>query len=482
MRRRAFGWILLFGCIAAVMVGPSPARAASAVGGPAAVATPRNVVVLMMDDMTLQELPYLPKVNQLLKAKGTSFTNYVVNTPECCPSRATLLTGQYTHNHQVLSGVLPTGGYTMLDHTNTLPVWLHDAGYYTAVVGKYMNGIQQADLPPGWSDYYGLFEPTNYNYWNFDTNHNGTIEHHGTAETDYQTDVLGRHAVDVINSRASSTQPFFLYFAPIGPHAGTVAGTGMNYAVAAPRYDGAALSLARPVTPDFNEADVSDKPSFVRSAPFLTASNAANDTRYWQQSIETMLAEDEWIGKIVDTLSATGKLANTDIFFTSDNGLFLGEHRLQLSKVWSYEVDIHLPLIAVGPDFPVGATVGQATVSADLAPTIVDLAQASSFVRRTMDGTSLLPFAANPNSSINRWVLVELGPAWGRVTYTTVRGPRWKYTEYSTGEKELYDLYADPYELVNRAADPSVAWIQTALADRLAVLRTCSGVTCRMGL
>jgi arylsulfatase A-like enzyme len=440
-----------------------------------------NVVVLMMDDMTLQELPYLPNVNALLRQRGTSFTNFYVNTPECCPSRATFLTGQYMHNHGVQSGLAPTGGYNKLDHTNALPVWLRNAGYYTAHIGKYMNGIgtvNPLDRPPGWNDYYGLYEPTTYNYFNYDINNNGVAEHHGTADADYQTDVLGERAVKVINGRKGSLQPFFLYFAPLTPHAGTVAGTGLRYPVPAPRYMGARAGLTQPRTPDYNEANVSDKPMFIRNKPALTTQDQANIQHYWRTSIENLLAADEWIGKIVDALGATGQLANTNIIFTSDNGFFHGEHRLRLDKYWPYEVDVHMPLIARGPSFPAGAFVSNHATNVDLTATVLDLAGATAFARRTLDGWSVRPMVSDPLYGSRRDLLFEGGKAWNRTTYEAIRGGAWKYTEYSTGEKELYDLVNDPYELTNRILDPNAAFVRSSLAQRLNVLRSCRGATC----
>ncbi len=447
-------------------------------GGPLGVGGSRpNIVVVMMDDMTLQQLAYLPKVNALLKAQGTSFTNFYVNTPECCPSRATFLSGQYQHNHQVLSGIPPTGGYARFDTTNSLPVWLHDSGYYTAHVGKFLNGIKATDRPAGWSDYYGLFEPTNYNYFNYDINHNGTLEHHGTAAADYQTDVLGQHAVDVINSQAGTAQPFFLYFAPLAPHAGTRDGTGAKYPVPPPRYDGTMKNVAQPKTPDYNEADVSDKPAYIQSLASMTTLTQFSYARWWQQSIEAERAADDWVAHIVDALAATNQLATTDIIFTSDNGFFHGEHRL-FQKLAPYEADLHMPLIVRGPGFAAGAQVTQRTINADLAPTIVALAGAQSFVRRVADGWSLLPMRTSPTYGANRPLLFELGSAMGRETYAAVRGDQWKFIKYSTGEEELYNLKTDPFELTNRAHDPTVAAVRGAWAARLNQLRTCAGATC----
>jgi arylsulfatase A-like enzyme len=481
VRKHLKAVVAVVACLAASGVAPLVPLADRAEPAAADPVKP-NVVVLMMDDMTLQELPFMPNVNALLKDQGTSFSNFYVSTPECCPSRATFLTGQYMHNHNVKSGIRPTGGYYKMDHTKALPVWLSNAGYYTAHVGKYLNDLGKVnplDRPPGWSDYYGLYEPTNYNYFNYDVNNNGVAEHHGTADADYQTDVLGQRAVDVINGQAASTQPLFLYFAPLPPHSGTKAGTGIKYPVQPPRYKGVMGTTPQPLTPDFNEADVSDKPSFMQALPALDATSVHNMENWWRQSVEGLLAADEWIGKIVDALNASGKLANTDIIFTSDNGFMHGEHRVKVEKLWPYQVDIKMPLIIRGPGWPAGQVIEQRAINPDITATILDITGSTALATRTRDGMTLVPMITNTLYGSNRSLLLELGPAGTRITYTGIMGPRWKYIEYSNGEKELYDVINDPYELTNRAADQSVAWIRVALANRLATLRTCAGSTCR---
>src|SRR6185295_8471724 len=136
---------------------PAPAPAADSAGRP-------NVLVIMTDDQTVEDMRVLPKTRALLAAEGTSFANSFVAYPLCCPSRSTFLTGQYAHNHGVLANGGPTGGYQRLDHSNTLPVWLQEAGYYTAHLGKYLNnyGVDSPEPPAGWSRWFGLIDPSTY--------------------------------------------------------------------------------------------------------------------------------------------------------------------------------------------------------------------------------------------------------------------------------------------------------------------------------
>ena len=189
------------------------------VAGPA----PRpNVVVIMTDDQRLDTLRYMPKTLELIADKGVSFKNAIASFPVCSPSRATFLTGQYAHNHQVLGNTLPLGGYHKLDHANTLPVWLHDAGYRTAFIGKYLNHYGEDDpleIPPGWDDWQGM---TDNRYYGFELNDNGALLTYGGSEDEYQTDVFAVRADAIIHRHAGDTtgQPLFLFIATQAPHSG----------------------------------------------------------------------------------------------------------------------------------------------------------------------------------------------------------------------------------------------------------------------
>src|SRR6185295_13280479 len=186
---------------------------------PAAEARP-NVLVIMTDDQTVEEMRVLPKTRALLAAKGTTFANSFVSYSLCCPSRSTFLTGQYPHNHGVVANSGPNGGYQRLDSSNTLPVWLRQAGYYTAHLGKYLNnyGVDSPEPPPGWSRWFGLIDPSTYRLYDYTVSDDGVPESRGHAAGDYQTDVLAAEAERVLRSRAGESQPFFVSVAPIAPH------------------------------------------------------------------------------------------------------------------------------------------------------------------------------------------------------------------------------------------------------------------------
>ena len=438
---------------------------------PAAAATQPNIVVIMTDDQAVESLRVMPKTRALIGDKGTTFSNSFVSFPLCCPSRATLLTGQYPHNHGVLDNAPPNGGYSKLNHANTLPVWLQQAGYYTSHIGKYLNGYgleNPNEVPPGWSHWQGLVHPSAM--YNYTINDNGMLTTYGEAEEDYQTDVLADRAEATIDEGALN-QPFFLSIAPLAPH-GERSRSGLR---AAPRHVGAFSSEPLPQPPSFNESDVSDKPAAIRNLSLLTASDVAGITQRYRDRLASLLAVDDLVERVVNRLESTGILGDTVLIFTCDNGFFHGEHRIPKGKQRVYEEAVRVPLLIRGGGFPPGKTANQYAANIDLAPTIVDLAGASA--GRVMDGRSLLPLARDSSIAPNRDILVET------LTYQAVRNSSFLYVEHGTGEQELYDMRSgtpnyDPYQLQSRHAEQSYSQIKGQLATQLNGLRTCSGASC----
>jgi arylsulfatase A-like enzyme len=469
----------LAGVLAAVLAPGAAAGLSADARSSAAPAAPLpNVLVVMTDDQTVESLRVMTNVKRLLRDRGASFSNSFVTYALCCPSRATFLTGQYAHNHGVLGNTPPNGGYAKLDHANTLPVWLQDAGYYTAHLGKYLNGYGRTDpteIPPGYDEWRGSVDPSTYRFYDYTLNENGRLTTYGR----YQTDLYARKAVRIIQRRAPRAQPFFLWVAFLAPHSGGPREpddpSGQPTPVPAPRHrdDFASAPLPRP--PGFNEADVSDKPVGIRNRPRLTPRKIRKVREMYQQRLESLLAVDEAVARLVAALRRTHELDDTLIVFTSDNGFFHGEHRVPAGKVLAYEPSIRVPLIVRGPGIPAGLRLRQRVANIDLAPTIVDAAGATA--GRVMDGRSLLPLIANPRLTLGRDLLVERGP--GRGTFTAVRTANYLYAEYGNGEQELYDLVRDRYQLASRHADPAYAARRDDLAERLDHLRGCSGLACR---
>jgi N-acetylglucosamine-6-sulfatase len=216
-----------------------------------------NILLVMTDDQTVESMRVMPEVQQLLADRGTTFDNSFVNFSLCCPSRATAFTGQYSHNHHVQGLTPPLGGYTKLDTTNYLPLWLQQAGYRTMHLGKFLNGYgsQNPDpyeVPPGWDVWQGSIDPSTYDYTHFTLNENGTLMDYGGVNDPgmYQTDFYTNRAIQLIDDNAESSQPFFFSLAYLAPHHGAPLEFDdppvLKTPAVAPRHQNAFASSSRP--------------------------------------------------------------------------------------------------------------------------------------------------------------------------------------------------------------------------------------------
>jgi N-acetylglucosamine-6-sulfatase len=447
---------------------------------PAAQARP-NILVLETDDQTVADMVALPKTRALIADRGTTFTNSFVSYSLCCPSRSTLYTGQYAHNHGVLSNKLPTGGFTRLDTSNWLPLWLQAAGYRTMHVGKFLNGYGRdapPTVPPGFNDWNGMVDPSTYRYFGYTVDENGVLRTHPGV---YSTDFITERANELIAAASPAKQPWFMSVAWLAPHSGGPRDPDDPPGIATPspalKYRNAFAMSPLPQPASFNEADMSDKPLALRALKRIGPVRAARIQEAYQQRLEALLSVDDAVASIIAELRAVGELNNTLILFTSDNGFFHGEHRVPTGKVLVYEPSIRVPLLMRGPGVPRGLKLKQLVGNADLSPTI--LAAAHATPGRLQDGRSLLDLIRDPRVEWGRELLLESGNPQQGLTTEGLRNYRWKYVEHSTGETELYDLENDPDELTSLHADPALLGLRTALAARLHALETCAGASCR---
>lgn len=460
------------------------------------VATGPNIVVVMTDDQTLESMRFLPKTNTLVGARGAVFSQSFVSYPVCCPSRASFLSGRYATNHGVLWNSGPTGGYRRFrPGLAILPRSLQEAGYRTIHIGKYLNGYgfrNHRELPPWWSDWQGLVDPSTGQYFGFTINDNGNLVTYGDAESDYQTDVLADRTIAAIEREASVPGPFFLYLAPLAPHAafgapledeaGILEEDPTNLdelprAVPAPRHRELFGNEPLPVDAAFDEEDVSDKPAVIQRRPRVNDELVDEITAAYRDEIRSLQAVDDAVERIVQTLDATGQLDDTVIVFTSDNGYLHGQHRLPFGKYYPYEPVIRVPLYIAGPG--IAAQRHDSIVSnIDLAPTLLDLAGVAPVAE--MDGVSLVPLLTGGAPEWRRAILLEgQAPGGGlRRPFRGVRAPGVMYAQYDDGTVELYDLRTDPFELQNVAGDPRYASVQAQLAATLARLQSCLGRAC----
>jgi N-acetylglucosamine-6-sulfatase len=431
--------------------------------------TQPNIVLILSDDQRWDELGAMPTVQSQLVGKGVRFTNGFVVNPLCCPSRTTILTGEYSHSTHVYQNHPPNGGFQTFEpeEGSTVPVWLQRTGYRTAMVGKYLNGYTLHDVshvPPGWNVWDALalgggLGASEAGYYHYTMSVDGKHVQYGSAPKDYSTDVLTGYATRFIRSVASQS-PLFLLFAPRAPHLPTTP---------PPRYDNACSDYHPPRRPDYNERDVSDKPAFIKELPSLSPAEQAFIDRMALDHCRSLLGVDDSVKAILRTLAATGRLSTTLIVYASDNGFLFGEHR-SVKKYSPYEESIRIPIVVrYDPITELHPRTDQSLLlNLDFAQTFAALGG----VRAPgAEGRSFLPLLENPRASSRRSFLVEhwannpLVPA-----YCAVRTTRYLFVKYETGEEELYDLRRDPYELQNEASNPTFRGLQRSLYERMVAL------------
>ena len=431
-----------------------------------------NFVFILTDDMRKDDLKYMPRTRTLLKTQGMQFQKAFVSNPVCCPSRATIMRGQYTHNTGLWHNVNgPDGGWQgYKNHGNeqdNVATRLHDAGYRTGLFGKYFNGYDGTAVPPDWDDWFAVLP--SHGFFKYYVNDNGTKKYFGTRASDYMTDVLSSETQSFIDASVGAGKPFFAYVAPKAPH---------EPATPAPRHANAFNGVKAPRLPSFNESDMSDKPPWLQSRPLASPTQIAQiDTRH-EGRAESLQAVDELVEAVVNKLRNVGALNNTYLVFTSDNGWHHGEHRIRSGKYQPYEESIRMPLLVRGPGVQAGTTTDKLTLNTDFFPTFTDLAGITT--PGYVDGRSLRPVLEG--NATTSWRTAFLLERRRDVDFTdpSLYGIRTsdgkKYIEYEGGFKELYDLKTDPYEL-NNSYDANSA--PADLVNRLQALKDCAGVTCR---
>ena len=468
-------------------------------GAKAGASTRPNIVFILTDDLDYASASQFPNLRSQLIDKGAAFDNDFVGNSLCCPSRSTILTGLYAHNHDVENNNPPKGGYEKFVagglEKKTIAYSLQQSGYTTGLFGKYLNHYPgNADdpsrTPAGWDEWHAwgdtLGQEGDENsantgdtestaaYYNYNLIENGKIVPYGDSSDDYLTDVLSGKAQDFIRNASSGSKPFFLYLATSAPHA---------VPVPAERHQNASIPAQAPRTPSFDQEDVSSMPPWIRNMSRFSAQDTAGIDALYRLRMGSMLAVDEMVDSVIKELDADGQLDNTFIFFTSDNGLLLGQHRIRHDKRYPYEEAIRVPLFVRGPGVPAGSKVENMIVNADFAPTFAELA-GTPFPSdgQEVDGRSFASLLRGEDPPWRSGILLEWFGQSNRARYLPayegIRTDSYKYVEYATGDKELYDLRADPYELNNiyESADSSLL---DDLKRRLDALRSCTGEECR---
>jgi arylsulfatase A-like enzyme len=473
---------------------------------------PPNIVVIMTDDQSASTLTerFMPQTWDLLVEPGTVFSSFVATTPICCPARASFYTGQYAHNNGVFQN--DPGYEGLIAKENVLPAWLQEAGYRTALVGKFMHGYENAVDPastpaPGYDDWFGMLVNSYYGYVVSD---DGVPTRFGHAPQDYATSVINHRAVDLIGAYAEDDDPFFIHVAHVAPHSHNTKGSVCDDAAEpAPRDIGrySRAIFPKPPPPSFNEADVLDKPAFIDRLRPLTTADVKELRRKYRCRAASLRQIDRGVKAIVQALDQTGELANTVVVLTGDNGYFVGEHRLRRGKGLPYEESIVQPLVMRVPsrylaDGQPVQSVPEVVANVDLAPTLLDFAGAEPCAAggncRTIDGRSLVPLLEGETAGFERrGVLIEYRAPHGSggrraeggaCVYGAIRTEEALYARYTQIENdagtcvtdlevEHYDLRADPFEVENLfpPATSELEREEEELRARMAALQRCEG-------
>lgn len=449
-----------------------------------APSTQPNLLMITVDDASQADLRHMPHVQRLIADEGLDLTNGLAPSPICVPARASLITGQYAHNHGAVTISGEGGGYDAFDDEDTLPGWLQEAGYDTFFIGKYLNGFGRGSaVPPGWSEWRGTEDPTTYNFVAPRISVNGT----STTYEEYNTDVFSDLTVDFLDDPGRRERPWYMWVNYVAPHHGgpdapdDPANTHpddpkpLKTTTPAEQDEDTFEFLELPDKPNMFEKDVSDK-ALVRSVRNeWPASRREQLVEAYQQRIESLQSVDRAVARTVGTLRRTGQLDSTYVVFTSDNGYVMGEHNLD-GKLWYFREIVGIPMLIRGPGLPRGEESSTPVTNADWAPTFAALAGATP--GRTVDGVNVMPWLDRDVST--RVIPIEGYPVAGgtRPLYTGVLAGPWTYVENRSGRGEVYYREVDPWEVNSLRRDPryrSQVRELAALSDRYA---DCVGSGC----
>lgn len=397
---------------------------------------PLNILIIVTDDQrTAGTMQVLPKPRARFGAEGRTFTRAFATTPTCCPSRASIFTGRYAHNHGVHTSA--AGQAELLEQPTTLQRHLSDAGYFTGLFGKFLNRWDRAVAPPYFDRWASFGSGPKKAYKGGVWNVNGEV----TEVDRYSTYFLGDQATSFIEEAESDdARPWFLYLAPNAPH---------MPALPARRHQGVKVGPFE-TNPAVDETDVSDKPAYVAASEVDRSRLAA----LRREQLRTLMSVDDVVASLLKRLEATGELENTLAFFLSDNGFLWGEHGLT-GKRYPYLASVSIPFYVRWPErIAAGGVDDRLVATIDIAPTVYEATGLDP--DHVLDGRSLLA-----QDHRRERLLLEHWPREDRET------PDWasfitetdQYVEYYLADRllvnfrEYYDLIADPWQTTNLFGD-----------------------------
>ena len=493
-------------CGSAASTSPTLARATPVVPP----RTEYSIVLFLADDLdrdlfaSMLESGTLPNIQRYIVDRGVSFTRAYAASPLCCPSRVSILTGQFPHN----TGVYDNdnwehggfeGFFRSRRESSAMPTWFAASDVPTALIGKYLNGYPQygaasgpahpADVPPGWRFWFVPLQNTSF--FDYSVNFNGNNLFYPRSARiaeepeNYRTDIEARRGEEFLSQ--VGPKKFFLFHSAIAPHIP---------AEAAPRHQEVSRNVAAPRPTSYNEQDVSDKPGWIQRRGLIDPQSRRNLDGLWRLRWGSMRSVDDLVGRIVARTEAIGQVNRTCYVFTSDNGWETGQHRLESGKGFMYEESVGVPLVMSCPGMRKEEIPHLASL-VDLAPTFMELSGVRS--DSTLDGKSLVPLLYPSRPAADQWrkdVLIEFlsrdrseSPA-----FYQLRTSRYSIAAYSRDVGtpfdffELYDMENDPQQLrsldyhsrlspTNPEYRPMPPEFGTYV-QRLEALRRCAGASC----
>jgi N-acetylglucosamine-6-sulfatase len=458
----------------------------AALGGPpppTPLAARPNIVFVLVDDLSKNLVPYMPNVLQL-ERDGTSFTNYTVTDSLCCPSRASILTGQYPHNTGIVKNHGSDGGFLLFrargEEKSTFATDLRKAGYRTGFLGKYLNEYEPESgyVPPGWDHW--VAGGNAYAHVDYALNENGAVKRYGSRPQDYLTDVLSAEAQKFIETSAGK-KPFLLEISTYNPH--------LPYPPA-PRDAASFPGLTGPRGAAYGKVP-KNAPAWLAPHPPLTAAQIAHMDKGFRKRVQSVQSIDRMLGELRATLTKTGIAENTIVVFSSDNGYHMGEYRLNPGKQTAFDTDVNVPLIAAGAGVRAGRSSPALVENVDLRPTFGSLAGAR--IPAEVDGRDITPLLGGmaPAQWRTGALIEHSDPATDPAdpdyqkesentppSYHALRTEAFTWVEYVDGTREYYDRRSDPDQMLNLAGglDPERVG---ALEEQLHALVTCAGASCR---